>query len=263
MDDKRCTRCGVVKSRSHFYVNRGWTDGLHPYCKPCLLAYQRDARLAKLDAADPDRRRWTKWTLQHEFFRSIDQPIKAYLLGLLAADGNVLASTPRVTLELQESDIELVELLRDLVAPGARIGRRRRTATIAFTSETLVADLAQWGIAPRKTYDLEWPTNLPRDMWRPFLLGYFDGDGFTTTSRSWGTYAYWRWGLVGLPAFVAAARDFIESELGLRRRALQEKGMIVSYHVTGRDAVLVDEWLHAGFDLGLERKRFKSRRDAA
>jgi hypothetical protein len=64
MDDKRCARCREVKPRSAFYRNAG----LHAYCKPCLLAYQRDRRLDALDAADPGRRRWSKWSLEHDYF---------------------------------------------------------------------------------------------------------------------------------------------------------------------------------------------------
>jgi hypothetical protein len=259
MGDKRCTRCGEFKPLSGFYRNAGWQDNLHPYCKVCLLAYQRDRRLEKLDAADPGRRRWTKWSVDHTFFNVIDSPLKAYLLGLLAADGNVLHRSPRITLELAVKDIELVELLRDTIAPAARIRLRRNAAVLAVTSAALADDLGRWGVRPRKTYDHDWPALLPEEAKRPYLLGYFDGDGFTTISRPWGTYEYARWGLLGTLPFVEGARGFIESALGLRRRAIHPKGIIASYYVTGKDALAIDAWLHEGLELGLARKRFDSR----
>jgi len=77
MDDRRCARCGGVKPRSVFYVNRGWRDGLHPYCKTCLNEYQRYRRLRIRDRTDPRRRRWTKWSIKHDYFREIDQPLAA------------------------------------------------------------------------------------------------------------------------------------------------------------------------------------------
>jgi hypothetical protein len=258
MDDKRCTRCSEIKPRSGFYRNAGWNDGLHPYCRSCLLAYQREKRLEKLDAANPERRRWTKWSLDHQFFHVIDTPLKAYLLGLLAADGNVLSRTPRVTLELGVKDIELVTLLRDTIAPGARIRMRRNSATLAVTSTPLAADLGRWGVRPRKTYDHDWPAHLPEGVKRPYLLGYFDGDGFTTISHS-GKYRYARWGLVGTPSFVEGARTFLESALDLRRRTIYPKGTIANYYVTGGDALTIDAWLHDGLELGLARKRFAGR----
>ncbi|HEY2373363.1 MAG TPA: hypothetical protein VGH82_12630 [Gaiellaceae bacterium] len=189
MDDKRCARCGEVKPRAEFYANRQWRDGLHPYCKPCLLTYQRDRRFAKLDAADPNRRRWSRRFVRHNYLDEIDRPVKAYLLGLLAADGNVLVKPPRVTLELNAKDEELTRLFRDEVAPTVRIRHRpprenaAEQSVIAVTSPGLVSGLAQWGIVPRKTWSYAWPTNLPNEMWRPYLLGHFDGDGFTTLSR--------------------------------------------------------------------------------
>jgi hypothetical protein len=122
--DKRCARCRALKPCSAFYRNAGWNDSLHPYCKPCLLAYQSERRFAKLDAADPGRQQWTRRHIVHDYFHTIDNPRKAYLLGLLAADGNVLETTPRVTLELAMKDRELVEFFRDEVAPRVPLKQR-------------------------------------------------------------------------------------------------------------------------------------------
>ena len=33
--DKRCCRCGLVKARSSFFINRAASDGLTAYCKDC------------------------------------------------------------------------------------------------------------------------------------------------------------------------------------------------------------------------------------
>jgi hypothetical protein len=148
-----------VKPRSAFYRNAGWKDGFHPYCKACLLAHQSTRRFAKLDAADPERRQWTRRHIVQDYFHVIDNARKAYLLGLLAADGNVLETPPRVTLELAMRDRELVELFRDEVAPAVRTKRRPRQSRngqdyvlLAVTSAQLAADLAKWGVVPRETF---------------------------------------------------------------------------------------------------------------
>ena len=249
-----------------FYVHRGWRDGLHPYCKPCLLAYQSARRHAKLDAADPNRRRWTRRFVRHDYFATIDSEIKAYVLGLLAADGNVIMKPPRVSLELHEKDSELVELVCEELAPEARIRRRRPRGSsgpqmiFSATSRQVVADLCELGVGPRKSLTLEWPTKLPREFARPFLLGYFDGDGFTTTSRSSGKYAYSRWGLCGTDRFLVAAMDVITCEIGIRRRNPHRKSPrgIWTLAITGIDAERVDEWLHSGPPEGLRRKRLSA-----
>jgi len=175
----------------------------------------------------------------------------------------VLDTTPRVTLELSIKDLELVELFRDEIAPGVLLRRReRRTGrlggpqvSVAVTSPMLVEGLARWGVGPRKTSNYRWPETLPHEMKRPYLLGHFDGDGFTTVSRSWGKYRYGRWGILGTRAFVEAVRDFLANELGVAQRAIHDRGGVFSYYVTGRDAVAIDQWLHRDLDLGIERKR--------
>jgi hypothetical protein len=261
MGDKHCPRCGEAKPHSDFYANAGWRDGLHPYCKPCLLAYQRSARQAKLDATNPHRRKWTKWSLKHDYFHNIDDPLKAYLLGLLAADGNVLDSTPRITLELATKDVELVELLRDAIAPGVPLryrnprGNGARHATLAVTSAEMVADLARFGIVPRKTSTLRWPVEVPVAMQRPYLLGHFDGDGFVTIAHRYRGRASGRWGLLGTRALLEGAIDLIAREVDVRPRNIRAKPGVHYVNIDGPDALKVDEWLHNGMPFGLERKR--------
>jgi len=258
---KTCARCKVSKSPGEFYCNRGWADGRHPYCKPCLLAYQAERRRARLDRTNPTRRRWSRTFVQHKYFATIDEPVRAYVAGLLAADGNVLERQKRISLELSIRDRELVNLVRDELAPGFPVRERVRpsgieTATLAITSTELCADLAELGITPRKSLTLRWPLRLNRVLARAFLLGYFDGDGFVTWSRT-GRYVYPRWGLCGTEAFLSSAMRVISAEAGVPpRRARSETGKkMYVLAIGGADAFVVDRWIHSEGTLGLERKR--------
>ena len=260
---KTCSRCRVSKSRDDFYANRGWNDGLHPYCKPCLLAYQRQRRFERLDAERPERRQWTRRFARHDYFQNLETPRQAYVLGLLAADGNVFGT--RISLELAAKDSHLVELVRDELASAVNLRSRRRQSRdyvlLSISSRPLVTDLAAFGVTERKSRTLCWPGALPASLSRPFLLGYFDGDGFITWSRH-GRYVYPRWGLIGTERFLTSVNALLARELGLRLRRLHEREGCCHLHVTGRDAVVVDEWLHDGYDFGLDRKRFGQRPDA-
>lgn len=53
---KFCRRCGKVKPASEFSANRRNRDGLHSYCKPCLLEYH-NLWLAHHPNYDRDRMR--------------------------------------------------------------------------------------------------------------------------------------------------------------------------------------------------------------
>ncbi len=64
---KRCSRCQEVKPVSDFYKNKEWTDGFHPYCKKCVLAYQKEKRELKL-ALSPGEYRWKRDLVHHDYF---------------------------------------------------------------------------------------------------------------------------------------------------------------------------------------------------
>lgn len=191
-------------------------------------------------------------------------PGQGALAGLLAADGNVLARQHRVTLELSVRDRELVELARDQLAPRCPLRERLRTngahtIILAITSPQLCCDLANLGVTPRKSLTLEWPQRLDAKLQRAFLLGYFDSDGFITWSKN-GRYLYPRWGLLGTHAFLSGALALIVAQTRIRPRVihLRPESRIHSFHVNGRDAWAVDEWIHAHVGLGLTRKRLTS-----
>lgn len=209
-------RCKSSKKVDDFYRNLGFKDGRHPYCKECLLNYQRERRRAKLDQRDPHRRRWSRSFVRHDYFSDLSDPSRAYVAGLLAADGNVLEKQQRITLELARRDEQLVRFTRDELAPGFPLRSRIpangcATSILAITSTQLCDGLAELGITPRKSLTLRWPDKLERSMLRPFLLGYFDGDGFVTGSKN-GRYEYVRWGLCGTEQFLSAAMRFIATE---------------------------------------------------
>jgi hypothetical protein len=254
---KVCSRCRTRKRREDFYANKGWRDGLHPYCKPCLLAYQRRRRFEKLDAERPERRQWTRRFARHDYFSVLERPRQAYVLGLLAADGNVFGS--RVSIELHAKDGDLVELVRDELAPEVDLRVRKRDSRVflvfSASSRELVSDLASLGVTERKSMTLQWPKALPTSLARAFLLGYFDGDGFVTWSRH-GRHAYPRWGLIGTRSFLTSANGLLVNEVGIREPRLYERAGCWRSHVNGRDAFAVDEWLHESVNFGLTRKRF-------
>src|SRR2546430_2300095 len=113
-----------------FYANRTWSDGHHPYCKRCFLDYERERRRQRLDRESPNRRRWSRGFVRHHYFAALEKPVQAYVAGLLAADGNVLARQKRVTLELSTQDRDLVLLVRDQLAPRFPVRQRiRRNGT--------------------------------------------------------------------------------------------------------------------------------------
>jgi hypothetical protein len=143
--------------------------------------------------------------------------------------------------------------MRDRLSPAAQL-HERPGGYVSFqvTSAKMAADLAVFGIVPRKSRILSWPSVLGA-LQRPFLLGYFDGDGSMYTPR--GKYAGWTV-CSGSERFLADLKKYVHAEIGAVLQAIQHRKSADLWQVaaTGRTAIALDGWLHQD-GLGLERKR--------
>ena len=258
-DTKRCSRCQEVKPVSDFYKNERWIDGLHPYCKKCLLAHQKERREIKL-ALSPGKYRWKRDLIRHDYFAQIDSPIKAYILGVLAADGTISPAQHRIALELSAKDADLLKIVRDELVPGGAITTRHRRGydyqVLAFTSRNMIRDLEVLGVTAVKSRTITWPEKLPMYFACEFILGYFDGDGHITYQElPSGRYPYLGF-TSGSPALLTSVADVIEQHTGVRPGGPWQKGITGGYSIraAGKSALIIDRWLHSS-GLGLKRKR--------
>jgi hypothetical protein len=193
----------------------------------------------------------------HEYFSVLDTPLKAYILGLLAADGTVSRDEPRIRLALHTKDVTLVEMVRDELAPHTPLRQRGAAVYLSISSPQIVADLAHYGVVPRKSYCLEWPARLPATLHHAFLLGYFDGDGSLSMEPTRAGNASPRWTLYGLLGFLSSVGDVIETQVGVRVAGPDpdiRKATLHRIRAYGKNARCIDEWLHQD-GLGLARKR--------
>jgi hypothetical protein len=193
----------------------------------------------------------------HDYFGAVTTAEQAYVLGLLAADGCVADDHPRVIFGLKAGDAHLVEWVRDRLNPLANPYRTPEGfSKIQVTSRQMVADLAPFGIVPRKSRTLPWPAMLG-PLRRPFLAGYFDGDGTGYVVRD----RYPGWGVCsGSEAFLIDMKEYIRVSTGVVMEKIHHRPKTDLYQVTttGQRAFVVDEWVHRdGF--GLARKRIPER----
>jgi len=195
------------------------------------------------------------------YFGGITTAEQAYVLGLLVADGNIASAHPRVQFGLEAADARLVEFVRDRLNPAARLcARADGQMVVQITSRQMVADLGRYGVVPRKSAVTRWPGELG-ELQRPFLLGYFDGDGSAFLPRDRNGREYPGWNLCsGSERFLAEARDYIETATGVRMQKIQKRRDVSlwQFSVTGLGAIVVNEWLHQE-GLGLARKTFPRR----
>lgn len=190
-----------------------------------------------------------RYTLDETFFEKINTEAKAYVLGLLAADGTV---NPRsVWLMLHAKDEHILRDVRKAMGSNARIFERRFAKRpdwgpykfIYFGSQKIVADLAKHGVTPRKSLSLKYPKTLPQSLERHYMRGLLDGDGSVTK----GTFTF-----LGTEALIDAMRAAIISHTGIDlRKARADKLWVI---VGCRRSKPVLSWIYKDASIYLRRK---------
>lgn len=121
-----------------------------------------------------------KYPVNDEYFSQPNADM-SYLIGFIAADGNVSKKYHNLTITLSEVDIDFLKQVKQ------KLGGREVTiyhnkngfsfCTWSCASRQIREDLAKYNIIPDKTFSFVFPKELPREYWRDFIRGYFDGDG--------------------------------------------------------------------------------------
>lgn len=124
-------------------------------------------------------------TLDDSFFKRIDTPNKAYLLGWIASDGCV---TKRgFSIKIHAKDIECLNKLRDIICKELpiKVDKVRASCKLEVSSKEMSIDICgHLGIEhKKKSKCVKFPTHLDEDLKWHFLRGLFDGDGSISDPR--------------------------------------------------------------------------------
>jgi len=122
-----------------------------------------------------------KYEIDEEYFEEINTSDKAYILGLLYADGHMYKSRKQIRLKL--TDIELLEKVKEKLnylkpLNNSKKGKKsHKEAKILIICNTKIYDdLIKLGCKQNKTYNCQFP-NLNNQYISDFIRGFFDGDG--------------------------------------------------------------------------------------
>lgn len=197
---------------------------------------------AVLKKAKITRPNGTRAKINHNYFSNIDNEHKAYWLGFLLADGSVKHHKEKgecytVTLSLKiEDDYILKEFAKDLesdkeVHYSYRVtdskswgdkycGKPHNMAYISLFSKQVFNDLGRYGVVPNKTYILNKLPNIPKDLMRHLIRGYFDGDGSVFLNK---TKTRPRVSFYGTHEFVKAIGEFLEEEYNIKLKVITDQ----------------------------------------
>ena len=188
----------------------------------------------------------------------------SYWLGLLYADGSMVASGNYYTLGLvAHSDDEqtIADFWRFLGRDGAHILRRndKRAVSMKVGCKQICARLLELGVIPKKTHVIRFPDFLPNNCVAAFCRGYLDGDGcvyFHTPKRY--VTPQGRVAFSGNPEFIKGLSDqiFESSCVSPTTTTIYKKTSTVSYE--GREKLIrLCNWLYADKGPFLPRKKDK------
>ena len=194
----------------------------------------------------------------HRFFETIDSEEKAYWLGFFAADGYVtkrgyvgvtLSSVDKAHLEKLNVALESTYPVNAYRVNGYR--KDTMSARLLLSSKEMKDDLLLHGITENKTLTLQFP-DLPEDMIRHFVRGYFDGDGSWSYHKSTNQYQFKVVGTKEILTGILESIGFQNHKL-YKRRPEHTNTFYIS--IGGNKQVLsIMEYLYTDATVYLERK---------
>lgn len=202
-------------------------------------------------------------SINRDFFEVIDTEEKAYILGLLMADGCVrYRREGQCYLTLELIDREIVERVQKELNSDSKIyeSHRKRdyienekqTYTFSVTDNKICNDLAKYGIVPMKTKKTDWLTqDIPYNLRKHYLRGLFDGDG------SIGYYNN-RWFITLInnhPEFLKDVGTWIDDLLGLKCPKVSKTSTSYRIGYTGKKAKELMKLLYQDNNIHIIRKQ--------
>jgi intein-encoded DNA endonuclease-like protein len=122
--------------------------------------------------------------VNHNYFTTIDDEHKAYWLGFLTADGNVRYKSSNscvISLQLRHDDKYILEYFKNDINAEVNIGEyqygKKHCAVINIYSKQWAQDLQKYDIVPNKTFLINKLPDIPINLMKHFIRGYFDGNG--------------------------------------------------------------------------------------
>lgn len=207
-----------------------------------------------------------KYHCDDNYFDVIDTKEKAYILGLLWADGCNDINLGKIQLQLQERDVGILEAINKLTNNNRPLyftplhdknPNWQNTYTLVLKSYHMSEVLNNYGMMPRKSLVLEFPNCLDKSLYSSFILGYFDGDG--SISYNADTKAL-NVDIVGTHMFLGVVQDICK-EIGIKT-FLHSKND--DYHIictlgiaNKNDRIAFLNWIYNDSTIKIERKYLK------
>lgn len=203
-----------------------------------------------------------------DYFEDINTEEKAYWLGFIVADGcitekisfNKKTSNKQLQISLAIKDKQHLEKFKAALEYSGDIKIRKKSSgyanfegcSIVICSNKLCNDLAKWGVTPRKTFNCKFPYNIPTNLYKHFIRGYWDGDGHLGLTQQ-------QVGCIGNTKFInsiqTVCRRFNNKLTKVKLFPVKSTKGMARYRKGGRlQSSLLANWLYKDAKVYLDRK---------
>lgn len=210
-----------------------------------------------------------QYKINSNYFDIIDTEDKAYFLGLMYADGYNYEKMGRFSLNLQEKDKDILDKFLQFMESNHLLYFRDRANenwqniySINISNKKISKRLAELGCVQAKSMILEFPTEeqVPKELQRHFIRGYFDGDGyFAVRKKPTSRWIKYSCNIVSSKNFCESLKDKVYEEIGINTTiAIPHKERNNStrrFVVGGRIQIFKFlDWIYENATIYLERK---------
>ena len=203
-----------------------------------------------------------EYFLDETYFDNIDTPNKAYILGLLYADGCNCVKFHLISLKLQIDDTEILEKVRKEIKIEKPLhfeskeklrtqgNNHKDVAVLAIYSQHMSDMLTKWGCVESKSLILQFPDFISEELLPHFVRGYFDGDGSISKGR--GCSIDFASSIYFLEVLKKIIKDKFNIDMRLRP---SENNITYNLIVSKKDECkVILDWMYKDADIYMERK---------
>ena len=199
-----------------------------------------------------------KYHCNEHYFDEINTYEKAYTCGLLWADGCNKRDRNIISITLQESDKQILEIINNLMDSTYPIHFNdntkrscKNTYTLEIKSKHMSEQLEKMGMIQNKSLTLEFPIWLDKELYSSFLLGVLDGDGHISHQKN-------KYGVI----YVCSSKfcecfSSILSDMNINHKIYEcgKTGLTKSLHIIRKnDCKIFLDWLYSKCPIYLTRK---------
>lgn len=205
-----------------------------------------------------------QFSVNKNYFETIDSEEKAYWLGFIYADGYISENILGIAI----STVDLIHLVRfkECIQYTGNINsyitnngysNNTQYSRITIREDKLVYDIYDKGVVYNKTKIIKFPTEdkLPKHLINHFLRGYIDGDGcITHSNKKNGCFAF-SLKIMGTPVFLKKINDILKPQKEKKIYFRKENDNVGCLEFGGNKQVLnILEYIYKDSTIHLQRK---------